>query len=117
MVGAMTDPWANRIEKMTPAEYARYLVEKAAADDKAAAVRIHMEDRSDFLERAAACEAWLLNGVTALTVRQIDQVLEVLVVPDPNSPVDPLETEVDRRKRTIHIRGLRAELLLAKNKR
>ena len=113
----MTDPWARSISKMTPAEYARYLVAKGASDAESAALRIHMENTSSFLEKAAACRAYLRNGVTALVPVQIDYVLEVLVVPDPNSPIDPLETENDRRLRANHIRGLRAQLTAAKTGR
>jgi hypothetical protein len=113
----MTDPWRNRISKMNPAEYARYLLERGSNDAVAAATRIHMEGSGTFLEKADACRAYLLNGSTALTARQIDMVLEVLVLPDPNSPLDPLETEADRLQRGIHIRGLRAELTTARQGR
>jgi len=113
----VTDPWERRITKMTPEEYARYLVERGSNDAIAAATRIHMENRGDFLEKSDACQAWLRNGVTTLTARQIDYVLEVLVLPDPNSPVDPLETEMDRKQRGIYINGCRAELEAAKEGR
>jgi len=113
----MTDPWRRRISKMSPAEYARWLLELGSNDAIAAATRIHMDDRGTFLEKADACQAYLRNGVTTLTARQIDLVLEVLVLPDPNSPVDPLETEADRLQRGIHIRGLRAELTATRARR
>lgn len=117
MVGTMTDPWARSISKMTPEQYARHLVEAGASEAESAALRIHMENTSSFLEKAAACRAWLRNGVTALTLGQIDYVLEVLVVPVPNSPLDPLEAENDRRLRGNYIRGLRAQLTAAKTGR
>lgn len=113
----MTDPWARSISKMTPEQYARHLVTLGSTEAASAALRIHMENSGQFLEKAAACRAWLLNGVTPLTARQIDYVLEVLVVPDPNSPLDPLETENDRRLRANHIRSLRAQLTAAKTGR
>lgn len=112
----MTDPYERHISKLTPEQYARHLVELAATDAEAAAIRIHMENTSRFLEKAAACRAWLLNGVTALVPRQIDFVLEALVVPC-NKEVDPLETVQDRQHRANHIRGLRAQLVTAKQAR
>lgn len=112
----MTDPWERKISKMTPDEYARRQVELGANDATAAAVRIHMENRGQFLAKADACRAWLRNGVTALTSVQIDYVLEVLVVPNPNDPKDPLEQASDRLQRAIYIRGLRAALVMKKNR-
>lgn len=113
----MTDPWERKVEKLTPEQYARFLVQRAANSARASAVRIHMENSGLFLEKAAAYEAWLLNGVTALSEQQIDYLLEALVLPEPNSPVDPLETETDRRNRRVYINGLRAGLMTAKGKR
>jgi hypothetical protein len=111
----MDDPWKRSVSKMTPEQYARHLVELAATEADSAAIRIHMEGTSQFLEKADACRAWLRNGVTALTVRQIDFVLEALVVP--NSPADPLETAQDRQHRVNYVRGLRAELVAAQTAR
>lgn len=91
------------------------MVELAATDADSAAVRLHMENTSSFLEKADACRAWLRNGVTALTVYQINYVLEALVMPA--WPADPLETYVDRLHRANHIRGLRAQLVAARNGR